>query len=359
MDAKIIGNLIKKLREQKGLSQYKLAEALFVDRTAVTKWENGKTIPSVDMLLMISNYFNISIDELVYGSLKNNENDEKIKKYPAELLHEKHKLRKKLAIVILFLIIISLLFFFYYFLTTYNSIKIYKVSLKSDSIELADSYFIKAREKAYLNINFVNNDLNIDKIKIYYLDKNKEKIIINSNYNNNFTIVDYYGYSEYFDFKRITYILNNMYLKVSEDKKDYVLKINFKQEYSNSKLFLFKNKKSTDEIELDVTTSHFDYQNNMFEKICENNNCAMDVKYNQISYNLFYDKDTREVVLYNLKDGVMYEYNIEYETFNVSNKTSNYSYRVSDKKCLQNNCDSYEIDYELFWNIINNSIKNY
>ena len=55
----------------------------------------------------------------------------------------------------------------------------------------------------------------------------------------------------------------------------------------------------------------------------------------------------------------MYEYNIEYETFNVSNKTSNYSYRVSDKKCLQNNCDSYEIDYELFWNIINNSIKNY
>ena len=85
MDAKIIGNLIKKLREQKGLSQYKLAEALFVDRTAVTKWENGKTIPSVDMLLMISNYFNISIDELVYGSLKNNENDEKIKKYPAEL----------------------------------------------------------------------------------------------------------------------------------------------------------------------------------------------------------------------------------------------------------------------------------
>ena len=121
----------------------------------------------------------------------------------------------------------------------------------------------------------------------------------------------------------------------------------------------FKNKKSTDEIELDVTTSHFDYQNNMFEKICKNNNCAMDVKHNQISYNLFYDKDTREVVLYNLKDGVMYEYNIEYETFNVSNKTSNYSYRVSDKKCLQNNCDSYEIDYELFWNIINNSIKNF
>lgn len=106
------------------------------------------------------------------------------------------------------MIIISLLFFFYYFLTTYNSIKIYKVSLKSDSIELADSYFIKTREKAYLNINFVNNDLNIDKIKIYYLDKNKEKIIINSNYNNNFTIVDYYGYSEYFDFKRI-----NLYFK--------------------------------------------------------------------------------------------------------------------------------------------------
>ena len=56
-----------------------MAEALFVDRTAVTKWENGKTIPSVDMLLVISNYFNISIGELVYGSLKNNENDEKKK----------------------------------------------------------------------------------------------------------------------------------------------------------------------------------------------------------------------------------------------------------------------------------------
>ena len=100
----------------------------------------------------------------------------KNKNNPAELLHEKHKLRKKLAIVLLFLIIISLLFFFYYFLTTYNSIKIYKVSLKSDSIELADSYFYKKLEKkAYLNINFVNNDLNIDKIKIYYLDKIKRR----------------------------------------------------------------------------------------------------------------------------------------------------------------------------------------
>lgn len=95
-----------------------MAEALFVDRTAVTKWENGKTIPSVDMLLMISNYFNISIGELVYGSLKNNENDEKIKKYPAELLHEKHKLRKKISNCITFLdnyifIIFFLLFFNY------------------------------------------------------------------------------------------------------------------------------------------------------------------------------------------------------------------------------------------------------
>ena len=201
--------------------------------------------------------------------------------------------------------------------------------------------------------------MNIDKVKIYYLDNNKEKIIINSNYNNNFTIVDYYGYSEYFDFKKITYILNNMYINVSGEKFNQVLKINFKQEYSNSKLFLFKDKKSTDEKELDVITSHFDDQNNKFEKICKNNNCAMNVKYNQISYNLFYDKDTREVVLYNLKENIMYEYNTEYEIFNVSNKSSNYSVNVFDKKCLQNNCDSYENDYELFWNIINNSIKNY
>ena len=58
---------LQKLRKNRGLTQEELAEALYVSRTAVSKWESGRGYPSIDSLREISNYFSVSIDNLLSG----------------------------------------------------------------------------------------------------------------------------------------------------------------------------------------------------------------------------------------------------------------------------------------------------
>lgn len=55
------------LRKQKGLTQEELAEALYVSRTAISKWESGRGYPNIDSLKAISKFFSVTIDELLSG----------------------------------------------------------------------------------------------------------------------------------------------------------------------------------------------------------------------------------------------------------------------------------------------------
>ena len=61
------GEKLQELRKNKGLTQEELAEALYVSRTAVSKWESGRGYPSIDSLKDISKFFQVSIDVLLSG----------------------------------------------------------------------------------------------------------------------------------------------------------------------------------------------------------------------------------------------------------------------------------------------------
>ena len=56
---------LQELRKGRGLTQEELAEALYVSRTAISKWESGRGYPSIDSLKEISSYFSVTIDELL------------------------------------------------------------------------------------------------------------------------------------------------------------------------------------------------------------------------------------------------------------------------------------------------------
>ena len=56
---------LQELRKSRGLTQEELAEALFVSRTAVSKWESGRGYPSIDSLKEISRFFSVTIDDLI------------------------------------------------------------------------------------------------------------------------------------------------------------------------------------------------------------------------------------------------------------------------------------------------------
>ena len=59
---------LKELRQQKGLTQEELANALFVSRTAISKWESGRGYPNIDSLKRIAQLFSITVDELLSGN---------------------------------------------------------------------------------------------------------------------------------------------------------------------------------------------------------------------------------------------------------------------------------------------------
>ena len=56
---------LQELRKQKGLTQEELAHALFVSRTAISKWESGRGYPNIDSLKAIATFFGIMVDELL------------------------------------------------------------------------------------------------------------------------------------------------------------------------------------------------------------------------------------------------------------------------------------------------------
>lgn len=58
-------DIILQLRTQMGLSQDALAEKIYVTRQAVSRWENGETIPNVEALKLLSQVFDVSINTLL------------------------------------------------------------------------------------------------------------------------------------------------------------------------------------------------------------------------------------------------------------------------------------------------------
>ncbi len=62
MDTK---DVLYELRTKNGLSQDNLAEKLFVTRQAVSRWENGETVPNTETLKQLSRLFNVSINTLL------------------------------------------------------------------------------------------------------------------------------------------------------------------------------------------------------------------------------------------------------------------------------------------------------
>ena len=65
-----LGERLKKCRTEKGLSQEQAAELIGVSRQAVTKWENGQSVPSSKNLLELAALYGLSVDELATGGSK-------------------------------------------------------------------------------------------------------------------------------------------------------------------------------------------------------------------------------------------------------------------------------------------------
>ena len=83
-----IGNKIKALRRERGITQEQLAESIGISFQAVSKWENDISLPAITLVPALASYFNISIDELFDFNLK------EIQEKTEEICREAYKYRK-------------------------------------------------------------------------------------------------------------------------------------------------------------------------------------------------------------------------------------------------------------------------
>lgn len=60
---------LKANRQRIGLSQEDLAQRIYVSRQTISNWETGKTYPDISSLLLLSNLFDVSVDELLKGDV--------------------------------------------------------------------------------------------------------------------------------------------------------------------------------------------------------------------------------------------------------------------------------------------------
>ncbi|HES5549753.1 TPA: helix-turn-helix transcriptional regulator [Streptococcus pyogenes] len=65
-----IGQQIIRYRKQQALSQEELAEKVYVSRQSISNWENDKTYPDIHSLLLLSQIFQVSLNQLIKGDIE-------------------------------------------------------------------------------------------------------------------------------------------------------------------------------------------------------------------------------------------------------------------------------------------------
>lgn len=67
MDTKKIGEFLKILRREKGLTQEQLAEILHVSGRTVSRWETGTNMPDLSILIQMAEFYTVDVKEILDG----------------------------------------------------------------------------------------------------------------------------------------------------------------------------------------------------------------------------------------------------------------------------------------------------
>ena len=105
-----IGNFIARKRKEHNLTQKQLADKLSISDKAISKWENGRCMPDVAVMLDLCNVLNITVNDLLNGEVVIMENyKEKSEELLLEMVKEKEESDKMLLIAEVIIGIVSLI----------------------------------------------------------------------------------------------------------------------------------------------------------------------------------------------------------------------------------------------------------
>ena len=166
-----IGNKITLQRKHEGLTQQELANALFVTHQAVSKWENGKSIPSIEVLIELTALFNITIDYLLDNSdILDNDYSTMFQQLPREVVLSTYLNSNRLNQ--------DLNSIFYLLNTKERKLIIDRLIAKILPIKIEVLWpYLNDKERHYLLGVILSNKFKYDLSPIYHLLSNTERII--------------------------------------------------------------------------------------------------------------------------------------------------------------------------------------
>lgn len=160
MDQQKIGSFIAELRKERNMTQVQLAEQLGVTNKAVSKWENGKSLPDIQLFQPICTLFHISVNELLAGE---HIQQEEVQYKTTHFLLEYILLTKnilKLSVISFVLIGIGVLLLFFSFITYKADMAIRILNCSIGLITIFIGIYINFIIKININANKVYNYLN-------------------------------------------------------------------------------------------------------------------------------------------------------------------------------------------------------
>ena len=101
MDQQKIGSFLRELRKEKPMTQEQLAEALGVSGRTVSRWETGRSLPDLEVLMILADYHGVALRELLDGERKepkmNKELEETVVKAADYSNQEKRRLARRMC----------------------------------------------------------------------------------------------------------------------------------------------------------------------------------------------------------------------------------------------------------------------
>ena len=110
MDQEKIGKFIAQCRKENGYTQASLAEKLGITDRAISKWENGKSMPDASIMLELCELLKINVNELLTGEhIIMDDYKEVAEKNLVEMKTQKEAANKKVILVVIVLVIMFIL----------------------------------------------------------------------------------------------------------------------------------------------------------------------------------------------------------------------------------------------------------
>lgn len=355
MDYEKIAKFLVELRSEKKLTQEALSKVLCVDRGTISKWERAVYLPSIEMLVKISEFYDVTVNELVYGARKTKDNAKDVDNVSIAVMKENVRKVRKLTIffsTIIFLLIAIMPFI--YFFSNYNSIKVYKIGGESEHFNSLNGLMIVTKKNSYIRFGMVNAFNENDKVteaRLYYKNGDEE-INLRTRENLEDLIVNKYGYDEYFSYRDVDKFMNNLYLKVKSNKYDETIKLKFRKVESNDNfVYTLNNNISDDESSNVIDDDIPKYVRDNFKYDSDSKSYVYEHKDGDKNITEEYSSDTKNFYVVEYFDNykIKYVYSLDVENLAVQiieneKLQKSFIYSVKAEKCLNGECDLEKVN---------------